>query len=61
MGFFERWGGVVVMVSVVYLVKYSSLAFEFKNTILKYFLVQCAYMGWLEFWVNVLVRLGRSH
>lgn len=60
MGFFEGWGGVVVVLSVVYLVKYSSLAFEFKNTILKCFLVQGAYMGWLVY-VNVLVRLGRSH
>lgn len=61
MGFFERWGSTVVVVSVVYLVKYFSLAFEFKNKILKCFLVQCAYMGWLVVWVNLLVRLGRSH
>lgn len=38
-------GGVVVVVSVVYLVKYSSITFEFKNVTWNFFHVCCAYMG----------------
>lgn len=32
---FEVWGGMVIVVSIMYLVKYGSLAFEFKNMVLK--------------------------
>lgn len=38
-------GGVVVVVSVVYLVKCSSITFEFKNVTWKFFHVCCAYVG----------------
>lgn len=49
----------MIVVSVMYLVKCSNLAFEFKHMVLKCFSVSIH--GWLIVWVIALGRPGRSH